>query len=145
VRQIFGDVYDKKRLAPGQVTGVGPDEMEHDCSTLGGNSGSLLVNLRTGEGVGLHFSGLFLQANFAVPAPRVRDLLRRVQQGELPGAATLQTSGVSPVPAVPGLPQAVSPGTYTFQLQIPVEITVKVGSAIFPGGAIPVPVGGIPA
>ena len=75
VLSVFGDVYDKKRLAPGQVMNVGIDEMEHDCSTLGGNSGSVLVNLQTGEAVGLHFSGLFLDANYAVPAPKIRNLL----------------------------------------------------------------------
>ena len=31
----------KKRLAPGQVTDVGPDKLQHDCSTLGGNSARL--------------------------------------------------------------------------------------------------------
>ena len=40
----------------------------HDCSTLGGNSGSVLLDLQTGEAVGLHFAGLYLQDNFAVPA-----------------------------------------------------------------------------
>jgi Trypsin-like peptidase domain len=94
VHKIFGDVYDKKRLAPGQIIDVKPDELEHDCSTLGGNSGSVLINLQTGQATGLHFAGLFLEANFAVPAARVHDLLRRVQQGELPGATTVKTDFV---------------------------------------------------
>lgn len=135
VQRIFGDVYDKKRLAPGQLIEVGSDEIEHDCSTLGGNSGAPVVSLRTGESVGLHFSGLFLEANFAVPAPRVRDLLRRVQQGELPRAANVRSSGATEPDAGP--PQAASPGSYTFQFQIPIEITVKVGGAIIPGGSVP--------
>jgi hypothetical protein len=142
VRRLFGDVYDKKRLAPGQVIEVGADELEHDCSTLGGNSGSALINLRTGEAVGLHFSGLFLEANFAVPAPRMRDLLRRVQQGELPGPINVRggdNARVQP-PAAPS--QVVSPNTYTFQLQIPVEITVKVGGALVPVSAPPPSDGG---
>lgn len=142
VLQIFGDVYEKKRLAPGQVIEVRPDELEHDCSTLGGNSGSVLVDLRTAEAVGLHFSGLFLEANFAVPAPKLRDLLRRVQQGDLPGAAS---STITQPAAPPVLPQTESPGTFTFHLQIPVEITVKVGGAIFPGGMLPLPAGGLAA
>ncbi|MFL6201878.1 MAG: phospholipase D-like domain-containing protein [Thermoanaerobaculia bacterium] len=137
VRQIFGDVYDKKRLAPGQVIEVRPDELEHDCSTLGGNSGSLLVDLRTAEAVGLHFSGLFLEANFAVPAPKIRNLLRRVQQGELPGATSLRSAAPPPPPPL----QATAPGTYTFQMQIPIEITVKVGGAILPGGSAPISAG----
>ena len=90
VQRIFGDVYEKKRLAPGQVTDVGPDELQHDCSTLGGNSGSPVINLKTGEAVGLHFSGLFLEANFAVPAPKVRELLGKVQRAELPGMGPIE-------------------------------------------------------
>ena len=90
VERIFGDVYEKKRLAPGQVTDVGPDELQHDCSTLGGNSGSPVINLRTGEAVGLHFSGLFLESNFAVPASRVRELLRKVQRAEAPGMGPIR-------------------------------------------------------
>ena len=142
VRRIFGDVYDKKRLAPGQVIAASPDEVEHDCSTLGGNSGSVLVRLGTGEAVGLHFAGLFLEANFAVPAPQVRDLLRRVQQGELPGQAVIRTGGAAaPAANVPA--QTVAPNTYTFQMQIPVEITVRVGgAAAAAGGAAVSPVGG---
>lgn len=140
VRQIFGDVYEKKRLAPGQVLEVRDDELEHDCSTLGGNSGSLVMDLGTGHAVGLHFSGLFMEANFAVPAPKLRDLLRRVQQGELPGAVTLAGP---PQPAV--VPPAVptfSPGTYTLSFQIPVEITVKVGAPVPAGGPAAGLVGG---
>lgn len=141
VRRIFGDVYDKKRLAPGQVLDVSADELEHDCSTLGGNSGSAVVNLRTGEAIGLHFAGLFMEANFAVPAPKVRDLLRRVRQGELPGAAPVRT-GPPPVSPAAAVPQVVSPGTYTFRMQIPIEITVKVGEAMLPVGAPGAPGGG---
>lgn len=138
VSRIFGDVYDKKRLAPGQVIGVDGDELEHDCSTLGGNSGSALINLRTGEAVGLHFSGLFLEANFAVAAPKIKDLLRRVQLGEgtvkptrQPGPAP-QAVEPPPTPNV-GFPNLDSPNPHTFRFQIPVEITVKIGSAVAAG------------
>ena len=65
---IFGDIYNKKRLAPGQLIGVSPKEILHDCSTLGGNSGSVVLDLKTGTAVGLHFAGRFLQSNSAVPA-----------------------------------------------------------------------------
>jgi hypothetical protein len=143
VRRIFGDVYEKKRLAPGQVIAVSPDEIEHDCSTLGGNSGSALLNLSTGEAVGLHFSGLFLQANFAVPAPQVRELLRRVQSGELPGPTVVRTGDPLP-PAANAPTQTAAPGVYTFQMQIPIEITVRVGTAVLPGGsAMPPPAAGV--
>lgn len=144
VRRIFGDVYEKKRLAPGMVLEVGADELTHDCSTLGGNSGSALISLQTGEAVGLHFSGLFLSANFAVTAPKVRELLRRVQQGELPGAISLSDTRIASSPSPPS-PVAQGTNIWTFQFQLPVEITVKVGGvtqASLPPGAIPVAPGG---
>jgi V8-like Glu-specific endopeptidase len=132
VERIFGDVYEKKRLAPGQVTDVGPDEVQHDCSTLGGNSGSPVINLKTGEAVGLHFSGLFLESNFAVPAPKVRELLGKAQRAELPGMRPIEVRPVS----TPVAPQAgaATAGAYTFQFQIPVEITVKVGGVVVSSG-----------
>ncbi|HLM68075.1 MAG TPA: serine protease, partial [Longimicrobium sp.] len=77
--RIFGDVYDKKRLAPGQLTDVDRATLRHDCTTLGGNSGSPVFDLETGEVVGLHFAGRFLEANFAVPARLVADRLRTVR------------------------------------------------------------------
>lgn len=39
---------------------------QHDCSTLGGNSGSCIVNLETHRIVGLHFGGRFRITNEAV-------------------------------------------------------------------------------
>ncbi|MEO5742366.1 MAG: DNA/RNA non-specific endonuclease, partial [Vicinamibacterales bacterium] len=78
VLSIFGNVFDKKRLAPGQLTQTKPDVLLHDCSTLGGNSGSVVLDLQTGHAVGLHFAGRFLQANYAIPAAVVSERLHRV-------------------------------------------------------------------
>jgi endonuclease G len=78
MQSIFGEVYDAKRLAPGQVIGVDGDVLQHDCSTLGGNSGSVLIDLSSGAAVGLHFAGRFLEANYAVPAPLVAERVDRV-------------------------------------------------------------------
>ena len=41
--------------------------IEHDCSTLGGNSGSPVVDLETHQVIGLHFGGRFGVRNYAVP------------------------------------------------------------------------------
>ena len=46
--------------------------MTHDSSTLGGNSGSALIDVATGRVVGLHFAGRYLEANYAVPTPSSR-------------------------------------------------------------------------
>ena len=139
VKRIFGDVYEKKRLAPGQVTDVGVEELQHDCSTLGGNSGSPVINLTSGEAVGLHFSGLFLESNFAVPATTVGQLLEKVQRAELPGMGPVEISSTPAAPAKKG--PIMNNDSYTFQFQIPVEITVKIGGVPVQGGVALTPAG----
>jgi hypothetical protein len=66
MQRIFAGVYNVKRLQPGEVRSVDGTRVVHDCSTLGGNSGSCVVDLETAEVVGLHFGGRYLQGNYAV-------------------------------------------------------------------------------
>lgn len=74
--KIFGGKFEKKRLQPGKAIGTRPvgcygnlvEALAHDCSTLGGNSGSVIVDLQSGHVMGLHFAGQYLVANYAVPA-----------------------------------------------------------------------------
>lgn len=68
MRQIFDGIYRVKRLSPGRVMTVAPNGrvLEHDCTTLGGNSGSPVINLSTGRACGLHFAGTYRSRNFAV-------------------------------------------------------------------------------
>lgn len=76
MERIFGSIYDVKRLAPGQAFPSGqPGILKHDCSTLGGNSGSVVLDITTGEAVGLHFAGKHLEGNFAVSAAKVAEIL----------------------------------------------------------------------
>lgn len=83
--QIFSHVYDVKRLQPGLITSWsdGEDMFIHDCSTLGGNSGSPVFDLETHYVVGLHFGGRYLSGNNAVPLWR------------LTGDALLRAGGVN--------------------------------------------------
>lgn len=82
MQRIFAGVYEKKRLAPGRISSIDSAgrHLIHDCSTLGGNSGSCVVDLSTNSVVGLHFEGDYLVSNTAVllPAlatdPKFRDL-----------------------------------------------------------------------
>ena len=69
IRRIFRDVFDVKRLQPGRTVGYSTalSALEHDCSTLGGNSGSPLVDLETNLVIGLHFGGTYEVGNYAVP------------------------------------------------------------------------------
>jgi endonuclease G, mitochondrial len=81
MEKIFGQVYDKKRLAPGQLTQTMRGSISHDCSTLGGNSGSVVLSLSSGQAVGLHFAGKFLATNFAVPSATIQERLNEVLSG----------------------------------------------------------------
>ncbi len=74
---IFGDVFDKKRFGPGKISHINDSThwFVHDAATLGGSSGSPVFALDTGRVVGLHFSGRFLEGNFAVKASHVADAL----------------------------------------------------------------------
>ncbi|MEV0374705.1 serine protease [Streptomyces sp. NPDC050636] len=69
MRRIFMDVYNVKRLQPGTTTELVPEQtvMKHDCSTLGGNSGSPVFDLADHRVLGLHFGGRYGFGNYAVP------------------------------------------------------------------------------
>lgn len=69
LRRIFMDVYNVKRLQPGRAVRYSAkySALVHDCSTLGGNSGSPVVDLETHEVIGLHFGGRYGVGNYAVP------------------------------------------------------------------------------
>lgn len=64
----------RKRVSPGQLLAlVEPHEASHDASTLGGSSGSPVIDLDTHRVVGLHHSGHYGTANYAVPLWLVKD------------------------------------------------------------------------
>jgi len=73
--QIYGSTYDVKRVAPGLAGAISLGWATHDCTTLGGNSGSVVVNNK-GEAVALHFAGLYMIENYAVPASTIGKLLK---------------------------------------------------------------------
>lgn len=79
--RIFKSTYKVKRFSPGLVTGTKSDQilMLTDYSSLGGNSGSLVMDLETGEAVGLHFAGAFRETNYAVAGDIVAAALREVK------------------------------------------------------------------
>jgi len=85
--RIFENIFGVKRLQPGQIR---IDETKtdgriaHDCTTLGGNSGSVVLDLETGKAVGIHFGGKYdfrdknLNINYAVPASTIKELLDKI-------------------------------------------------------------------
>ena len=76
---VFGNRFGVKRAAPGDVVRVNAKQKTwgHDCSTLGGNSGSPLLSMATAEVVGLHFGGSFLWRNEAVDAGALGEFINQ--------------------------------------------------------------------
>lgn len=74
MQRLFGNIYNVKRLQPGTVVRFdsGLTKITHDCSTLGGNSGSCVVDLETHQVIGLHFGGRYQEENDAVALWRLQ-------------------------------------------------------------------------
>lgn len=134
MERIYGKVYNKKRLAPGGITRVEATRLWHNCTTLGGNSGSVVFDLDKGQALGLHFSGSFLATNYAVRADVVKRLLADIRAGrsprrrETPDAA----AAVAGRPTVSGQGAAAATltpqrgGGTTATLSIPLRVTVSI-------------------
>lgn len=107
MKYIFGGIYNVKRLAPGGIIGLGEDEgtFKHDCSTLGGNSGSVVLDLETGQCVGLHYAGAYRRANYAVSAKVLVERLESIC-GPLLLAPSLMSPTPSPAPSKPTPPSS---------------------------------------
>ena len=75
MNRLFGDTFELKRMAPGQVMGLleGDPILLHDCTTLGGNSGSCVLDMVTQRVLGLHFGGVEGSANVAVALWKLTD------------------------------------------------------------------------
>jgi endonuclease G len=104
--RYFRDLYNVKRFAPGKVMQAlsGRTTLRHDCTTLGGNSGSPLIRLQDRTVVGLHFAGVYGVENSAVGAATLRQLLH---PGDRPGF------GFIGVPNVGTQTEAVHDGVHT--------------------------------
>jgi hypothetical protein len=72
---LFENKYGVKRGSPGEIVKTETSLAFHDCSTLGGNSGSPVLSLKTGKVVGLHRSGTFMFRNEAVQATALRQFV----------------------------------------------------------------------
>jgi pimeloyl-ACP methyl ester carboxylesterase len=118
---IFRQIFGRKRLMPGYLTGYGdiPTKWNatlhaatHDASTLGGNSGSAVIDLTSGLVLALHFGGVYLKTNYGVPAWELAQDSRVVEAGvtfaDLPNmpAAGGDPSTLVPRPAEPAWAEA---------------------------------------
>lgn len=149
--KIFGNVFDKKRFAPGFVTGFAADALTHDCTTLGGNSGSAVLDLRNGDAAALHFAGVFLKTNYAVPAPVISQLLARAKQAvsiTASSSAGLTREATSSSTNFNQTGDTMTSMTIVVPLQITISLGNPAGSAsdfnlsVTPGGATTAPAPG---
>jgi endonuclease G, mitochondrial len=139
MEDIFGKTYNKKRLAPGGITSVEEARLLHSCTTLGGNSGSAVIDLDSGEALGLHFSGSFLATNYAVRSDVVKQRLDSLRAGTI---ARPEARPRKPAPT-PAPTAKVSSSSLPVTLQrsnrnsasvtIPLTVTVSLGNVS--GGA----------
>lgn len=147
--RIYGGNYDVKRVAPGLVGAPSQGWATHDCTTLGGNSGSVVVDLDTGRAVALHFAGLYMIENYAVPASVLRRYLK-----ERPWQGSGSAGGPPPPPRILGREDAPEPdrpapvhvaapdAAGQVSVTIPLTVTISLGQPILADPAPAAPAGG---
>ena len=128
MERIYGRQYDTKRLAPGQIMLAGGRQLQHDCTTLGGNSGSAVISLTSGDAVGLHYAGTFLTANYAVAGSVVQERLERLSRPR----ATVTTDRTAtlrdaPPPTPPAVRTTAADGL-SASFTVPINISVSLGA-----------------
>jgi Trypsin-like peptidase domain/PLD-like domain len=127
MKQLYRDRYDVKRAAPGYTMATQAGTSRHDCTTLGGNSGSVVLDLKTGQAVGLHFAGLYQETNYAVRASVLADYVNKKRWVTPPVIETSKpTSSSSAGQQAPQLAKRGGEVTVT----IPLSITVSIGQPI---------------
>ncbi len=153
--EVFDGQFGVKRLQPGYARGQAQyttadgmfEVFTHDSSTLGGNSGSAVIDPATGNVVALHFAGEYAENNYAVPSfelardGRVRDAGVSFSAGsaEVPNPWQAAWDAVeSPPPdvAAPTLPREPAPDSTARRapalgaapaFTIPIDIEIRVG------------------
>lgn len=162
--RIFAKQYNVKRVQPGKLRPRMKvrsfenvvNALTHDSSTLGGNSGSAIIDVQTGDVVGLHFAGEYLKSNYAVPTYELaRDKFVVAAKLNFAGSLTptndwmpawVHAGGAEGAePSAPSAPDTTAAGatqSQTVQTQspaaagansvtvtVPIRITVTVGEA----------------
>lgn len=76
VDALFSGKFGVKRAALGEVLQTNPSSVFHDCSTMGGNSGSPVISMKTTRVIGVHRDGYFLYRNEAVSAAALKSFVQ---------------------------------------------------------------------
>ena len=135
--RIYGGAYDVKRVAPGMMGSLSAQGWAtHDCTTLGGNSGSVVVSMRTGEAVALHFAGLYMIENYAVPVSILKNFLKEQPWRSLGTIDTKKPDKKKPKPEEPATQPATQKPAQTVvqttaasssgEVTITIPLTIKV-------------------
>ena len=144
MKDLYRDRFDVKRAAPGFTSGIEQGSTTHDCTTLGGNSGSVVLDLATGVAVGLHYAGIYEEDNFAVRASVLSDYIKRKRWNTPP---IIETRAPAPAPApvvapTPSSPAAPAPAgasvvvgaaggvAASVSITLPVTVTVTIGMPV---------------
>ena len=127
--RIFNHRYDKKRLAPGLITGKSSGRIFHDCSTLGGNSGGEVVSLKTGHALALHFAGTLFAKNHAVPVDVVASRLDEVLRPGSRGGSQTAGGGAGEAPSLPSIVTPTN-NPRVIEATIPIKIRIEIGDVI---------------
>ncbi|WP_176480174.1 phospholipase D-like domain-containing protein [Mesorhizobium sp. WSM3859] len=129
MEDLYRGRYDVKRAAPGLALPRDGASWRHDCTTLGGASGSPVLDPTTGMAVGLHFAGLYEEANFAVPASILRDYVSKKRwttpPPEIETSSPPKPQMAAKTQAAVGATSALSAGVVS--ITIPLTISVSLG------------------
>ena len=159
--EVFRGEYNVKRLQPGHLKsrrnirsfGHIVNSITHDASTLGGNSGSAVIDVRSGEVIALHFGGRYKDANFAVPTIELARDEKVVNMGvefgedgrseiidpnpyakawEEADPQNLEKSSSAGAPGSPNISAAANPTGQNLATRwtIPITIEIGIGSAV---------------
>jgi len=71
ISRIFRDVYNVKRVQPGQLRGClqfrEVQLLQHDCGPLGQSAGGCIIDLETHQVLGMQLGGRYLETSTAIP------------------------------------------------------------------------------
>lgn len=121
MERIYQKIYNIKRFAPGKITHMYTSEgiAIHDASTLGGNSGSLVFSLETGNAIGLHFAGKEGEGNFFVTSTALRKIINRLPKRNF---YTNGNSSPSSQPVSDNLLSELVPRNCTLEEYTPIQV-----------------------
>lgn len=148
MEQIYGSTYDVKRIAPGLIGANSRGWATHDCTTLGGNSGSVVLDMKSGRAVALHFAGLYMIENYAVPASTIKQYLKdrpwhssssprreQIDRDRTNGGQTPSGQGSAPSQQVASGGSEVHAERGQVSVTIPLVITLALGEPQTAGAA----------